>query len=149
MNDVFARIRIVPDISVADVIDASFSKALVSGLNTFNDEAAGISDRRPLAVIAKEAGTEQVLGGAIGRSSRGLLSLDVFYLPKAFRGSGLGARILNEFEDEGRRRGCRSAVLYTFSFQAPDFYARNGWRRFGEIACNPPGTSQIFMTKEL
>src|SRR5689334_11688508 len=43
----------------------------------------------------------------------------------------------------------RSAVLYTISFQAPGFYERNGWRRFGEIPSDPPGTSRIFMTKEL
>jgi hypothetical protein len=29
------------------------------------------------------------------------------------------------------------------------FYERNGWRRFGEIPCDPPGTSRIFMTNEL
>jgi hypothetical protein len=57
--------------------------------------------------------------------------------------------VLKLFEDEGRWRGCRSAVLTTISFQAPGFYERNGWRRFGEVACDPPGTSRVFMTKEL
>src|SRR5256886_11992358 len=57
-------------------------------------------------------------------------------------GTGLGTEVLRMFEDEGRRRGCRSAVLYTISFQAPGFYERNGWRRFGEIPCDPPGTDR-------
>jgi GNAT superfamily N-acetyltransferase len=70
-------------------------------------------------------------------------------LPKALRGAGLGSRILAAAEEEGRKRGCRAAVLYTISFQAPDFYKRHGWRVFGEIPCDPPGTSRIFMTKEL
>jgi hypothetical protein len=35
------------------------------------------------------------------------------------------------------------------SFQAPGFYERHGWKRFGEIPCHPPGTSRIFMTKAL
>jgi hypothetical protein len=52
-------------------------------------------------------------------------------------------------EEEGRTRGCKRAVLYTISFQAPDFYKKYGWRVFGEIPCEPPGTSRIFMTKEL
>jgi len=51
-------------------------------------------------------------------------------------------------EDEGRRRGCRSAFLYTLSFQAPDFYKRHGWRVMGEIECDR-GASRIFMTKQL
>jgi hypothetical protein len=52
-------------------------------------------------------------------------------------------------EAEGRRRGCRAAVLYTISFQAPEFYKKHGWHEFGAIACEPPGTSRIFLTKNL
>jgi hypothetical protein len=40
-------------------------------------------------------------------------------------------------------------VLYTISFQAPRFYERLGWRIFGEVPCDPPGTSRVFMTKQL
>ena len=138
-----------PTIVVTDIIDPAAQEAIGGGLGWFNDEVTGISDRRPLAVILCDPDSGDPLGGAIGRSSLGLLFLDLFFLPKPLRGSGLGTEILRLFEDEGRRRGCRSAVLYTISFQAPDFYARNGWRRFGEIPCDPDGTSRIFMTKAL
>ena len=84
-----------------------------------------------------------------GRTSLGVLFLDVFYLAEAHRAAGLGRRILHMAEEEGRRRGCRTAILYTISFQAPGFYARHGWRVFGEIPCDPPGTSRVFMTKDL
>src|SRR2546426_812937 len=93
--------------------------------------------------------TNEVLGGITGRTSLGLLFIDLVFLPDNLRGDGLGSRILKLAEDEGRRRGCRAAMLYTISFQAPGFYARHGWRVFGEIACDPPGTSRIFMTKSL
>jgi hypothetical protein len=46
-------------------------------------------------------------------------------------------------------RGCVAAVLYTISFQAPGFYEKNGYRVLGTVACLPPGTSRIFMTKPL
>ena len=138
-----------PSVVVTDIIDDSIERAIGSGLNGFNDAVTGIGDRRPLAVVAKDPGTGEVVGGAMGRSSLGLLFLDLFFLPERLRGSGLGTEVLRAFEAEGRRRGCRSAVLYTISFQAPGFYERNGWRRFGEIPCDPPGTSRIFMTKEL
>lgn len=138
-----------PNIVVTDVVDRQIEEAIGDGLNGFNDQITGYSDRRPLGVIVKDPETGEVLGGATGRSSLGLLFLDLFYLPEALRGSGLGTRVLEMFEEEGRRRGCRSAVLYTISFQAPRFYERLGWRVFGEIACEPPGTSRIFMTKEL
>jgi hypothetical protein len=38
-------------------------------------------------------------------------------------------------------------VLFTINFQAPGFYRRLGWRVFGEIPCDPPGTSRVFLTK--
>jgi GNAT superfamily N-acetyltransferase len=138
-----------PTILVTDIIDPAAQEAIGGGLDRFNEEATGISDRRPLAVVLRDPESGDTLGGAIGRSSLGLLFLDLFFVPKPLRGSGLGTKILRLFEDEGRRRGCRSAVLYTISFQAPDFYARNGWRRFGEIPSDPDGTSRIFMTKAL
>ena len=138
-----------PTILVTDTIDHATEKAINGGLRTFNEEQSGISDLRPLAVILKEPDSGETLGGAIGRTSLGLLFLDLFFVPQVLRGVGLGTQVLRLFEDEGRRRGCRSAVLYTISFQAPEFYARNGWTRFGEIPCDPPGTSRIFMTKSL
>jgi GNAT superfamily N-acetyltransferase len=138
-----------PTILVTEVIDRAAEEAIGGGLRKFNEEQSGIADLRPLAVILKDPDSGETLGGAIGRTSLGLLFLDLFFVPKTLRGAGLGTRILRQFEDEGRRRGCRSAVLYTISFQAPEFYARNGWQRFGEIPCDPPGTSRVFMTKSL
>lgn len=138
-----------PEIVLTDVVDDRLEAVINNGLNAFNDEATGYGDRRPLAVTVKDPATGEILGGAKGRTSLGLLFIELFWLPKALRGSGLGSRILRMMEEEGRRRGCRSAVLLTISFQAPDFYRRQGWRVFGEIPCDPPGTSRVFMTKDL
>jgi GNAT superfamily N-acetyltransferase len=138
-----------PDIILTDTIDPAVSDVIGQGLNVFNDETVGYTDRKPIAVVVHDPDTGAPVGGAVGRSSLGLLFLDLFYLPKSLRGAGVGSEVLRTFEAEGKRRGCVSAVLYTISFQAPGFYERHGWRRFGEIACEPPGTSRIFMTKEL
>lgn len=118
------------------------------GLDAFNAQASGIDDRIPLAVTVLDAnGT--TLGGVTGRTSLGVLFLDVFFLPEALRGAGLGRRILAAAEAEAVRRGCHTGVLYTISFQAPGFYQRHGWRVFGEIPCDPPGTTRIFLRKTL
>ncbi|MFK4719317.1 GNAT superfamily N-acetyltransferase [Bradyrhizobium niftali] len=139
----------MPDIVLTDVIASSTVSVIERGLGNFYHSITGIKDNLPLAVILKDPESQRVLGGAMGRSSFGLLFLDGFFLPEEFRGSGLGTKILKRFEDEGRRRSCRSAFLYTLSFQAPDFYARNGWKAFGRIPCDPPGTFRIFMSKNL
>lgn len=138
-----------PQVVVTDIVTVEMTEVIGRGLSAFNDDAAGYADRQAIAVVAKEPSSGAVLGGATGRSSLGLLFLELFYLPPDHRGVGLGTEILRAFEEEGRRRGCTAAVLYTISFQAPAFYERNGWQRFGEIACQPPGTSRIFLSKQL
>lgn len=138
-----------PHIVVTDAPDAADLATISDGLDQFNVEVSGIADRRPLAVLVQDPETRKTLGGATGRTSLGLLFLDVFFLPEALRGSGIGSQVLQMAEAEGRRRGCRAAVLYTISFQAPEFYKKHGWREFGAIPCDPPGTSRVFLTKDL
>jgi GNAT superfamily N-acetyltransferase len=138
--------------ATVDLTDAPTADdvALISdALDKFNVEATGTNDVRPLAVLVRDVATDRVVGGLTGRTSLGVLFVDLFHLPPAFRGRGLGSEILQTAENEGRRRGCRSAVLYTISFQAPGFYERNGWRVFGEVPCDPPGTTRVFMSKDL
>jgi GNAT superfamily N-acetyltransferase len=137
-----------PTIVLTDAPEAGDVSVISQGLGAYNAEQSGIRDYKPLAVLVKDAAGKTV-GGISGRSSLGLLFLDLVYLPKAMRGGGLGQRLLAMAEEDGRKRGCKSAVLYTISFQAPEFYKKYGWRVFGEIPCDPPGTSRIFMTKEL
>jgi signal transduction histidine kinase len=75
-------------------------------------------------------------------------------------GLGLGLAIVRHIvelhggvvraESAGENCGATFAVDLPFiSYQAPGFYTRHGWRVFGEIPCDPPGTSRIFMTKTL
>ena len=137
-----------PILILTDAPDDAARNAIGNGLADYNAEQVGYRDSQPLAVLVRDAGGK-TLGGILGRTSLGLLFLDLVFLPKGLRGHDLGSRMLRLAEDEGARRGCRSATLYTISFQAPGFYERHGWREFGRIPCDPPGTSRIFMTKML
>ena len=129
--------------------DPEAAAAIEEGLRRYNVEQSGIDDGRALIVAVRDPATNEVLGGITGRTSLGLLFVDLVFLPPALRGAGLGSRVLRLAEEEGRRRGCRAVFLYTISFQAPGFYERHGYRRFGAIDCDPPGTSRIFLTKTL
>ena len=118
------------------------------GLAQYNRETFGRVDTRTLDILVRDTKGE-IIGGLLGRSSLGLFFLDLFYLPETLRGGGLGSRIIRLAEDEAKKRGCTSAFVYTVTFQAPDFYERHGYRRFGEIACPPDGATRIFLAKAL
>lgn len=138
-----------PDIFVTELPEAEDVALISDALDDFNVQETATDDRRPLGVFLKDPETKRVVGGLVGRTSLGLLFVDLVYLPPELRGSGLGSEILRQAEEEGRQRGCRSAVLYTISFQAPGFYLKHGWRIFGDIPCDPPGTSRVFLSKDL
>jgi GNAT superfamily N-acetyltransferase len=136
------------DILVTDEPERRHVAVIESGLDEFNLAQAGLQDRRTLAVLARDPGTGDVVGGLTGRTSLGLLFVDLFYLPPEHRGAGLGGRILAAAEQEAVRRGCRSGVLYTIDFQAPGFYVKQGWQVFGEVP-GSDGVSRIFLSKTL
>ena len=140
---------IEPNLVVTDNPGADARRLIDDGLAGYSVEQAGYWAARPLAVLARDPASGRILGGLLGRTSLGLMFIELVFLPKELRGRQIGTRVLSLAEEEGARRGCRAAVLYTISFQAPGFYERHGWREFGRIPCDPPGTSRVFMTMQL
>ena len=65
------------------------------------------------------------------------------------RGHGYEHQLLVQIEEAARQRGAKHVYLDTFSFQAPAFYERHGYRVFGELAEFPHGHRRYFMTKAL
>jgi len=66
------------------------------------------------------------------------------------RAAGLGARLLAEFEDEARRRGCTHVFVTSFTFQAPGFYERHGYReifRWDDVPV--AGAADVHFRKDL
>jgi GNAT superfamily N-acetyltransferase len=133
-----------PLITVSDVAEPEAEQVIRDGLHGFNDAVVGYNDRRQLNVVVRDRETGAILGGVHGRTSLGVLFVDLVFLPEDRRGQDIGTRMMRVAEDEARRRGCKSGVLCTISFQAPQFYRRLGWRVLGEIVCDPPGTTGCF-----
>jgi GNAT superfamily N-acetyltransferase len=120
-----------------------------TGLADYNERKTGYRDWRPLAALLRDKETGKTLGGMIGKTSYGLLFIDLVYLPEGERGQEIGSRLLAMMEQEGAVRGCQEAFLFTITWQAPGFYERFGWKEFGHIACDPSGHARVFMTKTL
>jgi GNAT superfamily N-acetyltransferase len=135
------------DIVLTDAPTDADEAVIEGGLADFNAEQAGYRDWRALAVLARDPATGQTIGGILGRTTLGLLFVDLVYLPPVLRGQALGSRMMGMVEQEAVKRGCRSGALITISFQAPGFYERHGWREFGRVPCDPPGTFRVFMSK--
>jgi GNAT superfamily N-acetyltransferase len=71
----------------------------------------------------------------------------VSYLVTRERRRGLGRRLMREVEDLARTKGCRGIHLDTLAFQAPGFYEKLGFVRFGEIPDFVDGHPRIYYMK--
>jgi ribosomal protein S18 acetylase RimI-like enzyme len=67
----------------------------------------------------------------------------------SLRRNGYGSRLLQTLEQEARSQQCHSALLDTYSFQAPEFYQRLGYEVFGVIDGYPRGYQKVFLKKRL
>ena len=138
-----------PILTIAETREPRAEAVIQRGLATYNTARFRPSDNTKLDIVVRADNSGEILGGLLGHTSYRLFFLDVFYLPEELRGAGLGSRIVALAEDEARRRGCTAAFVYTVTFQAPEFYERHGYRRFGQIACPPDGATRIFLSKTL
>jgi Acetyltransferases len=136
-------------IAVAETADAAVRDLLVKGILHAGEQKAGPPELRPLVVVLSDPDTGSVVGGLWGRTSWAFLVVELLFVPEACRGQGIGARLLQTAEEEAMRRGCHGAWLDTFSFQAPEFYRRQGYTLFGTIENYPPGYARHFFRKHL
>jgi ribosomal protein S18 acetylase RimI-like enzyme len=98
-------------------------------------------------VLRDDAG--RIVGGLIGRLHWGWLRIEILSVSADLRGSGWGRRLVAEAERRALAAGCKHAWVDTFSFQAPGFYQRLGYREFGRLPGYPAGHDRIFLAKEL
>ncbi len=132
-------------VEVTAAPSASDREAVLGGLHTFMHAETGEVPTRLAVLVRDEAGA--AVGGLIGRTSGAWLYVELFWLPEALRGTGLGTRLMREAEAEAVRRGCLGAHLDTYDYQAPGFYQKLGYEVFGSIEDHPLGHTRFWMRK--
>ena len=71
------------------------------------------------------------------------------FVGESYRRQGYGSALLRRLEQAARQSGARRILLNTFSFQAPAFYAAQGYRLCAAIEPCFGAYGQYFFDKEL
>jgi GNAT superfamily N-acetyltransferase len=136
-----------PPVQISVNADATDDEraSIIGGLVGYNDTHGAVERYRGLAIVARSG--ETIIGGLLGHTNWNWLFIRQLWIEEAFRGSGMGSRLLRAAEAEAIARGCAHAHCDTFEFQALPFYQNLGYEIFGQLEDYPPGFTRYFLQK--
>lgn len=133
---------------ITDEIKKEDEDSIFQGLLEYN--LARIEDKNPkdLAVYHRDE-SGKIVAGLTGDTHGNWLSVKFLWVSEALRGQKIGSKILAAAEEEAKRRGCKYCFLDTFSFQAPEFYKKHGYKEVFKLENYPVTGKRFYFTKEL
>ncbi|RKP57968.1 N-acetyltransferase [Cohnella endophytica] len=90
----------------------------------------------------------QITGGIVGEFCWNWLEIQYLFVEQAFRKMGYGRKLLLEAEKIAKEKQCDFIKLDTLSFQALDFYKKEGFEIFGTIE-NAGGHTYYYLKKDI
>jgi GNAT superfamily N-acetyltransferase len=121
-------------------------KLIEHNMNSIDEDVKTPLEKVSFVVRDEE---DEIVGGIVGETFWHHLHVDFLWVHEKFRKEGFGVKLIERMEEYARDKGCYLVVLDTFSFQAPGFYKKLGYREFGVLENFPKGARQYFMEKRL
>ena len=141
------------NITISETEEKEFQEFLHNQIRAFNDQNSPyfLQVRKPrtttpLNIILKDENANSI-GGLTATTYWGWFDIEDFFLPESIRRKGFGKKILDKAEIIAIERGCTSAYLTTYAFQARDFYEKQGYIVVGTLKDYPPGSEYYWMRK--
>ena len=130
--------------------DPDLDTRLSAELDRVNAAATpGVAAARELTVRALDQDGE-LAAGVSGWTWGVAAGIALTWVREDARSTGLGSRLLADFEAEARTRGCGHVFVTSFTFQAPGFYERHGYREIFRWEGVPtPEAADVHLRKEL
>jgi GNAT superfamily N-acetyltransferase len=91
----------------------------------------------------------KIIGGMLSVLCWNWIEVDILWIDQTFRGTGLGTQLLVRIEEIAKEKKCTFIKLNTFSFQAPEFYIKNGYKEVGVFEDAPLGSKHYYFKKNI
>ena len=125
------------------------SDQIRSKLSAHNVAVSDIHNEEKIVLAGKNS-DDDLIAGVSATLWGGCVEIDYIWVTEKLRGSGVGSRLLKRLENVVKAKGCRKIILDTYSFQAPEFYTRQGYKEFQAIEGYSDGTvAKHFFQKDL
>ncbi|MEW9123965.1 MAG: GNAT family N-acetyltransferase [Thermotaleaceae bacterium] len=136
------------NLEITDRIKEDDEKIIRQGLLEYN--LSRIEDKNPkdLGIYLQDE-TSKKLAGLIGNTHGNWLFVKFLWVSEELRGQNIGSKILKKAEETAKERGCKYVFLDTFSFQAPMFYKKYGYKEVFALEEYPITGKRYYFTKSL
>ena len=122
-------------------------KEIDRGLDAYNESfGVGLPEKKPVSFIA-EADDGTFCGGWEGETTFDWLYISRLYVPE--KRKGLGTALMKHAETYCHENGLIGITLFTLDIQAPGFYEKLGYEKFGEIPDFTNKYSRCYFYKRL
>lgn len=134
--------------NITDKIKKQDEDTIFRGLLEYN--LARIEDKNPKDLgVYMEDEKGEILAGLIGNTHGNWMNVKFLWVSEKLRGQNIGSQILKKAEETAKERGCKYAFLDTFSFQAPEFYKKYGYKEKFVLEEYPVEGKRYYFTKSL
>ena len=123
------------------------AKAIHEGLIAHNRRTVDRPEPQSFSLVVRDGA--DVVGGVNAIVHWDVLFVEHVWLDEGQRGAGLGRALMARAEAEGRRLGAVRCILDTNDWQAPGFYAKLGYQRFGAYRYDAGRKACILLVKDL
>lgn len=127
------------------------SKYIQEQLIAFNRTQTPLEAKSPfenICLTVKDE-KEEIKGGLVATLYWECLNVHFLWVDDSVRHHGYGSKLLQKAEKIAKEKNCRLIKLDTFSFQAPEFYKKHGFKIYGVVEDFPKGCTQYYLEKRL
>ena len=129
--------------------DDSVKQDILAGLRRYNLQFFPHENSDYIACVASNEQGE-FCGGLFGEVYTNTLFVEYLWVDDSKRSAGLGSKLVKLAEEKVKAMGATHAYLDTFSFQAREFYLKQGFEEVGRFSGFPmEGVDKIFLQKKL
>jgi len=129
-------------------LNAEDKKTMVDGMLAYHASKGHPRKTETYSVALKDS-QGRLLGCVIVSFLWNGMHIDSLWVDESLRGNNYGTKLLEMAEKEGVKRGCTIAYTDTFTWQAPEFYKKLGYKEYGRLEDFPVGNTLTYFFKNL
>jgi ribosomal protein S18 acetylase RimI-like enzyme len=136
------------NVEVIEDRQLEISQFLDDRIYEYNSTSTGRSDGKLFAMVIRD-NSNNIVGGITGWTWAMISEITLLWVDETFRNRGFGKMLLNAAENEIDKRSCKTILIRSYAFQAPDFYIQNGYEVIFVLNDFPEGYKYYNLIKRI